>query len=80
MYRAWAKRNKNERMGLTDDRSHPTPNSNPNPNPYRYQALSNFFMASAAGHPFWAYAVRLLPELANPHPNPDPDPHPDPHH
>ena len=22
----------------------------------------NFFMASAPGHPFWAFAVRLLPE------------------
>ena len=26
------------------------------------QALSNFFMASAPGHPFWAFAIRLLPE------------------
>ena len=26
------------------------------------QALSNFFMASARGHPFWAWAIRQLPE------------------
>lgn len=29
------------------------------------QALSNFFLASAPGHPFWAWALRLLHERRN---------------